>query len=123
MREQDQRTIFGACWKHAEDMQKLYTAHLNPYLNFHRPCGFATVSLDARGKRQRQYKLPDGCAIREVAILPQAEQHLKTGLSFAQIDKLAQKLSDTECAAKMSATNTKLLRRCKTKSPVPPRFQ
>ncbi len=39
---------------HAEAVQKFFTAHLNPYLNFHRPCGFATVSLDAGGKRQWQ---------------------------------------------------------------------
>jgi hypothetical protein len=25
-------------------VQKFYTAHFNPYVNFHRPCGFATVS-------------------------------------------------------------------------------
>jgi hypothetical protein len=44
---------------HAEGVQKFHTAYLNPYLtgplygglslNFHRPSGFATVSLDARG--------------------------------------------------------------------------
>jgi len=45
--------------EHAEDLQKFYTARLNPYLNFHRPCGFATVSQDARGKRQRKYQLAD----------------------------------------------------------------
>jgi transposase InsO family protein len=45
--------------EHAETVQKFYTAHLNPYLNFHRPCGFATVSLDARGKRKREYKRED----------------------------------------------------------------
>jgi transposase InsO family protein len=45
--------------EHAEAVQKFYTAHLNPYLNFHRPCGFATVSLDARGQRRRQYKRDD----------------------------------------------------------------
>ena len=28
---------------HGEAVQKFYTAHLNPYLNFHRPCGFAIV--------------------------------------------------------------------------------
>src|SRR6202162_3842836 len=44
---------------HAEALQKFYTAHLNRYLNFHRPCGFATVSLDARGKRKRKYKMDD----------------------------------------------------------------
>jgi hypothetical protein len=45
--------------EHAELVHKFYAAHLNPYLNFHRPCGFATVSLDAGGRRRRQYKLAD----------------------------------------------------------------
>jgi hypothetical protein len=43
----------------AEAIGKFYARHLNPYLNFHRPCGFATVSLDERGKRRRQYKTED----------------------------------------------------------------
>jgi hypothetical protein len=42
--------------RHAEQLQKFYTEYLNPYLNFHRPCGFATVSVDAKGKRKREYK-------------------------------------------------------------------
>jgi len=29
--------------EHAQQIQKFYTAHFNPYLNFHRPCGFATI--------------------------------------------------------------------------------
>ena len=45
--------------QHAEAVQKFYTAHLNPYLNYHRPCGFATASVDARGKRQRRYQPSD----------------------------------------------------------------
>jgi len=111
-----------AC-EHAEELQKFYTAHLNPYLNFHRPCGFATVSLDARGKRRRQYKLNEyRTPYEKLRSLPQAEQYLKASLSFAQLDQLAHQMSDTECAAKMSAAKLKLLRRCKTESPVPPRF-
>ena len=43
----------------AGKLQNFYAEHLNPYLNFHRPCGFATVSLDERGKRQRKYKIKD----------------------------------------------------------------
>lgn len=42
--------------EHAAAIGKFYMRHLNPYLNFHRPCGFATVSLDQRGKRRRHYK-------------------------------------------------------------------
>lgn len=29
--------------EHAEALQKFCTAQFNPYLNFHRPCGFATI--------------------------------------------------------------------------------
>jgi hypothetical protein len=40
-------------FKHAAALQNFYLEHLNPYLNFHRPCGFATVSLDERGRSRR----------------------------------------------------------------------
>jgi len=107
--------------EHAEAVQKFYTAHLNPYLNFHRPCGFATVSVDARGKRRRQYKREDyATPYEKLKGLKKAEQYLKPNLSFAQLDKTAQKMSDTECARKMAAAKTQLLRRCKIESPRPP---
>lgn len=44
---------------HAALFQKFYTASLNPYLNYHRPCGFATVLRNKRGKRRRIYKTSD----------------------------------------------------------------
>jgi len=108
--------------QHAEAVHKFYASHLNPYLNFHRPCGFATVSLDARGKRQRQYKREDYATPYEKwKSLPEAEKYLKPHLSFAQMDQLALKLSDTECARKMAAAKTHLLRRCKIESPRAPK--
>jgi transposase InsO family protein len=108
--------------EHAETVQKFYTAQLNPYLNFHRPCGFATVSLDARGKRRRQYKREDyATPYEKLKTLEKAEQYLKSGVSFSQLDKTAQKMSDTECARKMAAAKAQLLRRCKIESPVLPR--
>jgi transposase InsO family protein len=108
--------------EHGEAVQKFYTAHLNPYLNFHRPCGFATVSLDERGKRRRQYKREDYMTPYEkLNDLEKAEQYLKPNLSFAQMEQTAQKMSDTECARKMRGVKAQLLRRCKIESPVPPR--
>jgi hypothetical protein len=108
--------------EHAETVQKFYTAQLNPYLNFHRPCGFATVSLDARGKRRRHYKQEDYVTPYEkLKSLTQAEQYLKPNLSFAQLETIAQKMSDTECARKMAAARVQLLRRCKIEAPAPPR--
>jgi transposase InsO family protein len=107
--------------EHAEAVQKFYTAHLNPYLNFHRPCGFATVSVDARGKRRRQYKREDyATPYEKLKSLQKAEQYFKPNLSFARLDRIAQKMSDTECARKMAAAKTQLLRRCKIESARPP---
>jgi hypothetical protein len=44
---------------HAAVWQKFYTAYFNPYLNYHRPCGFATVVTDRRGKHKRRYRAND----------------------------------------------------------------
>jgi transposase InsO family protein len=108
--------------QHAEALQKFYTAHLNPYLNFHRPCGFATVHLDMRGKRRRQYRHTDyATPYQKLKSLAQAEPFLKPNVSFAQLDQIAHKMSDTECARQMGAARAQLLRRIKIESPRPSR--
>jgi transposase len=107
--------------EHAEALQKFYTAHLNPYLNFHRPCGFATVSLDARGKRKREYKLEDyATPYEKLKTLPDAASYLKEGIRMESLGRTAAAMSDTEFAKKMSAAKVKLLRSCKIESPLPP---
>ena len=109
--------------EHAELLQKFYTAHFNRHLNFHRPCGFATVSLDARGKRTRQYKLGDyATPYEKLKSLPKVEQYLKPGIRVAQLEQVAGLMSDTESARKMVAAKTQMLRTCKIESLFPPRF-
>lgn len=106
---------------HAEVVQKFYTAHFNPYLNYHRPCGFATTSFNARGKRTRHYKAADyQTPYEKLKSLPEPGQHLKQGESFERLDKTAKKMSDTECARKMGEAKARLLRQCKMESPFPP---
>jgi len=110
--------------EHAEAIGKFYAQHLNPYLNFHRPCGFATVSLDGRGKRRRQYKTEDyRTPFEKLKSLAEAEQSLKPGLSMSELEREARAMSDTECARKMNAAKSRLLLRCKVQSPVPPQFR
>jgi transposase InsO family protein len=105
--------------EHAEQVQKFFMAYLNPYLNFHRPCGFATVSLDAKGKRKREYQLKDYATPYEKwKSLLEPERYLKEKMTFARLDEAVGKLSDTECARKMRAAKGLLLRRCKHESPV-----
>ena len=95
--------------------------HAEAVHNFHRPCGFATVSLDARGKRQRKYKHEDYATPYEKwKSLPEAEKYLKPGMSFTRLDEMAKTMSDTEWARKMRAARVALLRRCKSESPDAP---
>ena len=48
------------------------------HLNFHRPCGFATVGQDARGKRKRECKAEDyATPYEKLKSLPGAEECLK----------------------------------------------
>lgn len=109
--------------EHAEAIMKFYAQHLNPYLNFHRPCGFATVSLDERGKRRRQYKIEDyRTPLEKLKSLEKVEQFIKPGVTLAALEREALAMSDTTCATKMHAAKSKLLRRCKVQFPLPPLF-
>jgi hypothetical protein len=75
--------------EHAEQLQKFYTAYLNPYLNFHRPCGFATVSVDARRKRHTEYRPEDyATPWQKLKGLPGAEAYLKAEISMASLDRI-----------------------------------
>jgi transposase InsO family protein len=108
--------------EHAETVHNFYATHLNPYLNFHRPCGFATVSLDQRGKRRRHYPQENyATPYEKLKGMEKVEAYLKPSVSLAQLGRMARKMSDTECARKMTTAKTHLLRQCKMESPVLPR--
>ena len=109
--------------EHAEALQKFYAQFLNPYLNFHRPCGFATVTVDPRGKRQRRYPVEDyQTPYERLKSLPEATRYLKPGLSWARLDPIADERSDTEWARRMQAAKARMLQQCKWQHPVPPAF-
>ena len=38
---------------HAAAIEDFYEEHLNPYLNFHRPCGVPELVVNAKGKTKR----------------------------------------------------------------------
>ena len=107
--------------EHAETLHKFYTAQLNPYLNFHRPGGFATVNLDVRGKRKREYKLGGlRHSASEPQSLPGAARYLKPGISMEALDRTAATVSDTDFAKKMGSAEAVVLRICKIEWPCLP---
>jgi hypothetical protein len=95
---------------HAEAFQRFYTAYLNPYLNYHRPCGFATIQVRSRGKRRRLYRAGDyRTPFEKLSSLPDWEQHLKPGITRAYLESQAGRMSDTEAARRMQKAKQTLL--------------
>lgn len=92
-------------------INRWYKDWLNPYLNYHRPSAFPEIKLNAKGKEsktypQKNYQIP----YEKLKSLPQAEQYLRPGTSFAELDKTAYAKSDTEWAeAMMQAKQTLFL--------------
>jgi transposase InsO family protein len=98
--------------QHAEAMDQFHREHLNPYLNFHRPCAVPTILTAANGKRRRIYQrwATPWELFRE---LPLCESLLRPGVTLAGLDRLAQQQSDTEAALEMQRAKRKLLGNCK----------
>lgn len=100
--------------EHAEAFQKFYTAYFNPYLNFHRPCGFATIQTDRRGKRQRAYRHQDyRTPYEKLTSLENWTQYLKEGITAQMLEREAGRRSDTEAARRMQKAKLALLARCR----------
>jgi len=109
--------------EHAERLHKFYTAYFNPYLNYHRHCGFATLVTDRRGRRRRLYRAADyATPYEKLKSLPEAKQYLKPGITWELLDQFASRMSDTEWARRMHQAKAGLLQRCKSEWPGPPRF-
>jgi transposase InsO family protein len=108
--------------EHADSIQRFYTAHFNPYLNYHRPCGFAQIRYDGGGRRQRHYAAEDyATPYEKLRSLPNGHRYLKDNLRWEILDNLAYAASDTEAARRMMSAKAELLRRCKWESPEAPR--
>jgi transposase InsO family protein len=104
--------------QHADAIQHFYTAHFNPYLNYHRPCGFARVRYDPRGRRQRHYRAEDYVTPYEkLRSLHDSHRSLKEGCTWSRLDQFAYAVSDMEAARRMLRAKAELLHHCKIESP------
>ncbi len=86
--------------RYAPLINDFYRRHFNPYLNYHRPCGFATVITDKKGKERKIYKKEDYMTSYEkLKSLSGATSYLKESIVFEDLDKIAYEKSDNEFAA------------------------
>ncbi len=96
--------------EHAEAIGAFYKEELNPYLNFHRPCGVPETIEKAKGKRRRIYRwyATPWEILRQ---LPDLARHLRPEVSQAELERKANAQSDTQAAANMQVAKRKLFAR------------
>ena len=102
--------------EHAEAFQKFLCNPLQSYLNFHRPCGFATVLYGARGKRRRVYRADDyRTPYEKLTSLPKWERFLKPGITKEFLESQARRRTDVEAARRMQNAKNALLAKCRSR--------
>lgn len=91
--------------------------HLTPYLNFHRPCFFAEVSVDAKGRQCRRYPYRHmNTPYEKLKSLPDAERHLKPGVTFADLERHAMAMTDNQAAERLLDARSRLFRQLKPRN-------
>ena len=91
----------------AEAISAFYAEYLNPYLNFHRPCGVPEILTGPKGKQRRVYRwyATPWQILRQV---PDVAKHLRSTMTIAALDEQARTHSDTEAARRMQAAKRRL---------------
>ncbi|MBK7234297.1 MAG: integrase [Sterolibacteriaceae bacterium] len=83
--------------------------HLNPYVNFHRPCLFAEEITDNKGKRRKRYPLALVMTpFEKLASLANMAAFLRPGVTIESLRANATALSDNQAAEQMNQARQKL---------------
>ena len=96
--------------KHAREINEFYREYLNPHLNFHRHCAYATEYTDSRGKIRKAYET---CMTpcQKLLSIENVGQYLKPGITKESLTQEQMKMSHVEAAQKLQAAKAKLFNR------------
>jgi transposase InsO family protein len=100
--------------RHAGRFNTFCREYLNPFLNFHRPCLFATDRPDPRkpGRIQRVYRAQDAMTpLDKLASLPTEQACLREGITLEHLRALATALSDVQAGEELAEARAALFRR------------
>jgi hypothetical protein len=95
--------------RHAERINQFYRDSFITYLNFHRPCAFATDTVDAKGKVRKVYDVLL-TPFEKLKALEDCEQYLNPGTALASLQAIADAESDTAYAERMQKAKTTLFK-------------
>ena len=100
--------------RHAVRFNIFCVEYLNPFLNFHRPCLFATDKPDPKkpGRIKRVY-LPKNAMtpLDKLASLPEAAMFLREGVTLEALHALATALTDVQAGEELHEAQLALFRR------------
>ncbi len=98
--------------KRAPLINEFNKKYLIPYLNFHRPCYFAKIITDHKGKQKKIYPYDKMMTPYEkLQSLDCAENFLKPGVTFAELDKQAMAATDLQAAQSLRHAQKELFKR------------
>jgi transposase InsO family protein len=93
----------------AGEVNAFCAEHLNPYVNFHRPCLFAEEIIDHKGKIKKRY--PQRLVmtpLEKFAGIEKPERFLKPGITLAALHREAASVSDNAAAAALNQARQRL---------------
>lgn len=91
----------------APTINRWYQNFFNIYLNYHRPCGFATITMDTKGKQKKVYDMYL-TPYEKLKSIPDAQSFLRDDITFEILEVIAKAMSDNECASLMQKEKQKL---------------
>ena len=100
--------------RHAARFNSYCREYLNPFLNFHRPCLFATELADPKkpGRIKRVYRRADVMTpLDKLASLPETHRVLRAGITLQHLYELARALTDMQAAEELNEARLALFRR------------
>ena len=105
--------------RHAARFDTCCREYLNPFLNFHRPCLFATELVDPKkpGRIKRVYRPRDAMTpLDKLASLPEAASFLRPDVTLLGLQQLARALPDVQAAEELREARQALFRRAATRT-------
>ena len=100
--------------RHAGRFNIFCVEYLNPSLNFHRPCLFATDLADPAkpGRIKRVYRSEDAMTpLDKLSRLPEAKTFMREGVTLDELHALARALTDVQAAEELNEARSALFRR------------
>ena len=107
------RKLFGRNFiakKYASLINEFDKKYVNIYLNYHRPCLFSEDRIDKLGKVRKKYNIVM-TPYDKFKSLENANEHLKKGITFESLDKIALAESDNSFGKKMMNAKDKLFKK------------